>query len=276
MSVPHSNRNELAGEHRYTDTGQLVLFAVFLIVWITDSFLIPHSVFLAVHVPVSIRLAIGILTLIASVLLVLSAHRAVFGKLCRKPGVISKGAFSLVRHPMYFGSWLFSAGLVSITFSLSSAAVSIMIFIFYYLVARHEELLLLKKFGAAYRRYQDRVPMFVPLTRGGSRRSKTDNLVDNREYSHYHTGCMDAPSAPNPDPISQLAEGGNDQLPVRARLRRTDWGAEGALPPACQHGQGSPRVGDKSAGVWPVSGDRPGLRQGRFRRLAWRRGRPWK
>jgi protein-S-isoprenylcysteine O-methyltransferase Ste14 len=167
MSTPHSNRSELAGEHRYTDTGQLVLFAVFLIVWITDSFLIPYSVFLAVHVPVCIRLIVGISTLIASALLVLSAHKAVFGKPSRKPGVISKGAFSLVRHPMYFGSWLFSAGLVLTTFSLSSAAVSIMILIFYYLVAKHEELLLLKKFGVAYRRYQDRVPMFVPLTRRG-------------------------------------------------------------------------------------------------------------
>lgn len=69
MSTPHSNRNVLAGEHRYPDTGQLVLFAVFLIVWITDYFLIPHSVFLAVHVPVCIRLVIGISTLIASALL---------------------------------------------------------------------------------------------------------------------------------------------------------------------------------------------------------------
>jgi protein-S-isoprenylcysteine O-methyltransferase Ste14 len=183
MGARHSNREGLAGEHALTDIGQLVLFTVFLSIWITDSFLFRYSVFLAVHVPAYIRLSVGTATLIPSALLALSAHKAVFGEPGREPGVIGRGAFSFVRHPMYLGSWLFSLGLVIMTFSVSSAAVSIVIFLFYYLVAKHEELLLLKKFGIEYREYRTRVPMFFPLKFGGRR--PTCEQVQDRERQRY-------------------------------------------------------------------------------------------
>jgi protein-S-isoprenylcysteine O-methyltransferase Ste14 len=166
MSAQHSDKRGLAGEHPYTDIGQLVLFAVFLITWVTDSFLFRYSVFFAAHVSCYIRIPVGIAILVASALLALSAHKAVFVRPGREPGVISKGAFSFVRHPMYLGSWLFSAGLVIMTFSVSSAAVSMLMFLFYYLVASYEELLLVGKFGVEYRNYQARVPMFFPLKIG--------------------------------------------------------------------------------------------------------------
>ncbi len=163
MGAQNSNRHGMAGEHALTDIGQLVLFTIFLATWITDSFLFRYSVFLAVHVPVSIRFAVGGAALVASAFLALSAHKAVFGGPDREPGVISKGVFSFVRHPMYLGSWVFSLGLVIMTLSVSSAAVSLLIFLFYYLAAKYEERLLVKKFGAEYRKYQARVPMFLPL-----------------------------------------------------------------------------------------------------------------
>jgi protein-S-isoprenylcysteine O-methyltransferase Ste14 len=183
MGAQHSNRYGSAGEHALTDVGQLVLYAVFLATWISDSFLFRYSVFLAVHVPAYIRFPVGIATLIASALLALSAHKAVFGEPGREPGVISEGAFSFVRHPMYLGSWLLSVGLVIMTFSVSSAAVSIVIFLFYYLVAKYEELLLLEKFGVKYRKYQARVPMFLPLKFGGKR--PTRGWVQDRERQRY-------------------------------------------------------------------------------------------
>jgi protein-S-isoprenylcysteine O-methyltransferase Ste14 len=163
MSAQHASRPELAGEHAFTDIGQLVLYAVLLITWITDSFLFRYSVFLAVHVPAYIRVPVGMAILVASTLLALLAHKALFGEPAGKPGVITTGAFSLVRHPLYFGSWLFSVGLVIITFSVSSAVVSLVILFFYFLVSRYEERLLLRKFGAEYRKYQARVPMFAPF-----------------------------------------------------------------------------------------------------------------
>jgi protein-S-isoprenylcysteine O-methyltransferase Ste14 len=152
MGALHLNGQESAGEHPLTDIGQRVLFAVFLAVWITDSFFFRYSVFSAV------------LALAASVLLTLKAHKAVFNESGREPDLISEGVFSLVRHPMYLGSWLFSFGLVLMTFSVSSSAVSLIILLFYYLIARYEEQLLVSKFGDRYRIYQVCVPMLFPFT----------------------------------------------------------------------------------------------------------------
>jgi len=156
-------RHNLAGEHKLTDAGQLVLFGVFLVTWITDSFLFRYSVFLARYVPVYIRLPVGTVVLIVSALLALSALKAVFGEAVEKPTLLTDGVFAIVRHPMYLGSWLFSAGLVSITLSLSSALVSIGIIVFYYGVSKYEEDLLSNKFGAEYQKYKARVSMFFPL-----------------------------------------------------------------------------------------------------------------
>jgi protein-S-isoprenylcysteine O-methyltransferase Ste14 len=177
MSAQHSDRHGLAGEHACNDIGQLVLLAVFLVTWGTDSFLFHYSTFIAAHVPRYVRLPAGAATLLAAALLALGAHRTLFDNPDRKPGVIREGAFSLVRHPMYLGSWLFSAGLVLMTLSLSSAAVSIALLVFYYLMARYEERLLLESFGSDYREYQARVPMLFPLKLGAkpaTRRSDQD------------------------------------------------------------------------------------------------------
>jgi protein-S-isoprenylcysteine O-methyltransferase Ste14 len=158
------NGQESAGEHPLTDIGQRVLFAVFLAVWITDSFFFRYSVFSAVLAPGFLRFPVGAAILAASVLLTLKAHKAVFNESGREPDLISEGVFSLVRHPMYLGSWLFSFGLVLMTFSVSSSAVSLIILLFYYLIARYEEQLLVSKFGDRYRIYQVCVPMLFPFT----------------------------------------------------------------------------------------------------------------
>jgi len=39
------HRDDLAGEHRLGDAGQLILFLVFMAVWITDSFFLNIRAF---------------------------------------------------------------------------------------------------------------------------------------------------------------------------------------------------------------------------------------
>lgn len=174
MDRGHSPRQQAAGEHPFTDIGQGILFAIFLVVWIADSFLLRYSVIHMVPVAGFIRCAIGGLILTASAVFVLKAHKAVFPASGGKAGLIVEGVFSLVRHPMYFGSWLFSLALVLMTFSVSAAIISFVILLFYIAVARYEERLLMDKFGAAYRRYQSRVPMLFPVRGRGTRRSLSD------------------------------------------------------------------------------------------------------
>jgi protein-S-isoprenylcysteine O-methyltransferase Ste14 len=158
-----SNREDLTGEHAFTDTGQLILLGIFLVTWITDSFIFHYSVFLQSYVPLYVRLPAGIIVLIFSALLGSSAHRAVFGKAKLETGPITRGVFSIIRHPMYFGSGLFFFGLMIITLSIASAAVCVLIFIFYYLVSKFEETLLLQRYGTLYEGYRTRVPMLFPL-----------------------------------------------------------------------------------------------------------------
>jgi len=158
-----NNRDNLAGEHTFTDTGQLILLAIFFVTWITDSFFFHYSVFLKSYVPLYVHLLAGIVLLPVSAIFTLSAHKAVFGKEVQKSGLITRGVFSIVRHPMYFGSWLFFFGLMLITLSLTSAAVCILIFVFYYLVSKYEEKLLLQKYKTAYEEYRTGVPMLFPL-----------------------------------------------------------------------------------------------------------------
>jgi protein-S-isoprenylcysteine O-methyltransferase Ste14 len=165
------SRHNLAGEHAFTDIGQLILLTLFLAVWITDSFLFHYTDFLAQFVPLYIRLPMGLAVLIVSAFFALTAHRTVFGDTVESSTLLTGGVFGVVRHPMYFGSWLFFVGLMISTLSLASALVCAAILIFYYGVSRSEEKLLAQKFGPEYQEYKKRVPMFFPLKLGKRRHS---------------------------------------------------------------------------------------------------------
>jgi protein-S-isoprenylcysteine O-methyltransferase Ste14 len=157
------DRSELAGEHALTDAGQLILYLFFLAAWISDSFVLHYSLLGAALLPLYVRVPLGLAALAGALGLALPAHRAIFGSPDRKPGVVGEGVFSWVRHPMYIGSWLLPVGLTILTGSLASAGVCALILVFYYLVARYEEKLLLDRHGTEYRDYMARVPMFFRI-----------------------------------------------------------------------------------------------------------------
>lgn len=78
------------------------------------------------------------------------------------PEVVDKDVFGMVCHPIYLAAILFYLGMIMFTFSLFSIGVWIIIIIFYHLISRYEEDLLLKKFGKEYEDYMKRVPMWFP------------------------------------------------------------------------------------------------------------------
>jgi protein-S-isoprenylcysteine O-methyltransferase Ste14 len=208
------SKHGLAGEHPLTDSGQMVLFALFLATWIADSFLLRYTVFLALRVPASIRYPLGAATSIAANLLALRAHKSVFGQHGREPGVISTGAFAFVRHPMYLGSWLFCVGLVLMTISVTAAVVCLGMLLFYYLVARHEEQLLVAKFGPKYRSYQARVGMFFPRLGSVCSLARTAQGVQVREAQRYQADPEEAGMTSTSGKTSR-----NSPNPVRRKRR---------------------------------------------------------
>jgi len=158
---------EKNGEHSFGDAGQLILLALFLIVWIVDSFFLRTSTFLSEAIPLSIRLLFLGLALATAAYLAMSGH----DKSCREERgtkVVSSGAFRYVRHPLYSACLLFYLGLVVSTASIFSLALFVGIFVFYNYLASYEERLLEEKFGEEYRKYKRRTGKWIPGIGKGS------------------------------------------------------------------------------------------------------------
>jgi len=150
------------GEHPLGDSGQLILLVLFLLIWVVDSFILQLSTFLSDYIPLYIRLVAPGLLLMTAVYLIKSGH-AVAKSEQRPYGIVSTGAFSYVRHPLYLGSIMFYFGLAVATASLVSLALVVVIFLFYNYIAGYEEKLLEERFNGAYRRYKNRTGKWLPM-----------------------------------------------------------------------------------------------------------------
>jgi protein-S-isoprenylcysteine O-methyltransferase Ste14 len=158
----HVNREDLTGEHALGDIGQIILLLIFLTAWITDSFIIKYSAFITDYIPLYIKIPLGVIVIFSSGYLAMSGLRIVFGETREPSMVIRKGVFNKVRHPIYLGSLLFYIGLLVFSFSIGAAVILVVIISFYIAISRHEEKLLLQKFGKEYEDYMKEVPMLIP------------------------------------------------------------------------------------------------------------------
>jgi protein-S-isoprenylcysteine O-methyltransferase Ste14 len=158
----HHDREDLAGEHKFGDTGQLILLLIFLIVWIGDSFILEYSTFLNNYIPAFVIIIVSALFLITSGYISWRGLKIVFGEKREKPSVIRKGVFNKVRHPIYLGSILLYLGLTITSCSIFSLIISMFIIAFYYYISKYEEKILLKKYGIDYENYIKEVPMWFP------------------------------------------------------------------------------------------------------------------
>ena len=162
--MPHQHNDNLTGEHRAGDIGQLILFLLFMALWISDMFLM-YSDFLNEYVPDIVRLPIGIILLIVSGYLAGTGLYTVFGKQSQSAGVIRKGVFGLVRHPIYLSEIILYLGLLMINISLAAALIWLIALFFLHYISRYEERLLLARFGVEYEQYMGEVPMWFPRFR---------------------------------------------------------------------------------------------------------------
>ena len=160
-NITHRHSDKLTGEHRTGDIGQLTLFCLFMAVWISDMFL-NYSSFLSEYMPVGVRLPIGFLLLIASGYLAITGLSIVFGKQEQAEGVIKKGVFGFVRHPIYLSEIILYLGLLVLSTSLAAAFIWVIAMFFLHYISRYEEQLLLAKFGKEYEDYMREVPMWFP------------------------------------------------------------------------------------------------------------------
>ena len=140
----------------------MILLILFLIVWITDSFIFHYSNFLQKHISDFIRIPVSALVLIAGWYLARNGVRVIFDQDKATRGVICTGVYGIVRHPIYLGTILFYLGATLITLSLASAACWIVIAVYYFLISRYEERILADTYGEEYTRYKQDVGMMFP------------------------------------------------------------------------------------------------------------------
>lgn len=161
----HAEHPHLTGEHRWGDSGQLILLAMFLGLWITDSFIFHYSTFLVEVVSNYIRVPLAGLILLSGWYFARKGMKAVFGTEREKPEVIQTGVFAMVRHPIYLGAILFYLGASLITMSLASCAFILVIVGFYIVICRYEERILAEAFGDDYLKYKKKTGMLFPRLR---------------------------------------------------------------------------------------------------------------
>jgi len=152
---------EKRGEHPFGDAGQLILLAVFLVVWVSDSFYLHWSTFLSNLIPHSVRMGLLYIMLIAVGILLWTGRFIISGQE-RPHYVVNTGPFRYVRHPLYLAAMLGYIGAAISSFSLFSFALLIPIVIFYNYIASYEEKLLESKFGEAYREYERKTGKWLP------------------------------------------------------------------------------------------------------------------
>jgi protein-S-isoprenylcysteine O-methyltransferase Ste14 len=158
-------REDLTGEHKTGDLGQVVFTILFLGIWISDSFFFHYSTFLNQYVPLFIRIPLAVILLALGGYLAGRGLSVVFGEVRDTPGVIRKSVFNIVRHPIYLGELLLYLGLLMISISILASLVCLAAFLFLHFISRHEEKLLLERFGKEYQQYMKEVPMWIPRFR---------------------------------------------------------------------------------------------------------------
>lgn len=161
----HRHRDDLTGEHRIGDAGQLALALLFGVTWVFDSFVLHYTTMFNDIVPLWVRVPLAV------VLLALAAHLAraglsiVFGERRESPGVIRDGVFGWVRHPIYLGEILLYAGCLMLSLSIAAMVIWLVGIVFLHAISRYEERLLLARFGEEYAHYMQDVPMWIPRPR---------------------------------------------------------------------------------------------------------------
>lgn len=149
------------GEHPFGDAGQLILLLVFLFVWVSDSFFLRKTTFLAVDIPLYIRLPLFGLLFVLVIVLIRGSHFIIESD-WRPDYVVKKGVYKYIRHPMYLASILTYLGLTISTASIASFIILVVIFIFHNYIASYEERILVNKFGKAYKDYMNETGRWIP------------------------------------------------------------------------------------------------------------------
>lgn len=98
--------------------------------------------------------------MIAGFFMMAAGWRKVHGA---KGAFVTDGIYGYMRHPQYSGLILVTIGLFIQWPTIITALMWPVLFLAYYNLSKKEEKDMEKEFGDAYRKYMEKVPMFIPL-----------------------------------------------------------------------------------------------------------------
>jgi len=150
---------ERAQEHPLGDSGQIALIALFIIVWIADSFILRRTTWISAFCTLWMRLPPALIVSLSGLAL-LRSHSAGYARL--GVSLCVAGAYRRIRHPVYLSVVLIILGMALSTLSVSAFCAWISLFAFYNRIAAYEEKKLVEAFGDAYRDYMEKTPRWIP------------------------------------------------------------------------------------------------------------------
>jgi protein-S-isoprenylcysteine O-methyltransferase Ste14 len=159
------NKVMLGSEHPLCDRIQLIMVILFFVSLGLDSlshFIFGYSTVFLEVISFPPLLLGTIVFLCLGLYLVSKAHKAVIDERHGQPKLVESGVYAIVRHPMYLGTLLFCLSFLFISFSLLSAGIWVVFFIFYDRIATYEERSLIQLLGEEYVAYQKRVAKWFP------------------------------------------------------------------------------------------------------------------
>jgi len=107
--------------------------------------------------------AIGIVIVLSGFLLRISARGYKSEKSCEGKNLITDGPYGLMRHPMYFGTFLIGLGIIALLFNWWLLPLFLLIFLLIYVPQVHrEEEKLSRQFGSSYKVYSQKTPKYFP------------------------------------------------------------------------------------------------------------------
>jgi protein-S-isoprenylcysteine O-methyltransferase Ste14 len=159
----YDHREDLAGEYKWGDNLQLVLLFVFIIGIIFDLLILKISESWQNVFPWYFRIVIFVPMIIIAWYFVNRSHKKIFEDERKELILINTGIYSIIRHPMYFGSIMIYLSFVILTLSVISLMIFILGLILYYYLSRYEEKLLIEKVGKSYLEYMIKTPMLIPF-----------------------------------------------------------------------------------------------------------------
>ena len=187
LSVEHLKLEERYGKQKGIRIGEILglisgwgFFIFWMGIWVSPQprFTIPIVHETSVLLPI-IDFSIPLLhLLIGAFILVLGAWFGIQGvretglnaaETHRTEKIVTRGVYSIVRHPQYLGGLLAHVGISFVLSAWYSLLSTPLMVVLVFLMSNREEKELTKEFGKEYEDYKRKVPMLIPKARSSNR-----------------------------------------------------------------------------------------------------------